>query len=61
MEQLHIRGQPKSGHDGGRIGAAEFYVAGAALGAPQARFAWQALHLEHLRLDLRGAALGAPP
>ena len=44
-------------------------MAGTALGAPQARFAWQAHHSEHLRLVLRGtcstsfcaadAALGA--
>ena len=31
-----------------------FCVAGAALGAPPARFAWQVQHLEHLRLVLRG-------
>ena len=36
------------------LGAASFCVAGAALGAPQARFAWQAQHLEHLRFILRG-------
>ena len=62
---------------GAALGArqARFCVAGAALGAPPARFAWQAQHLEHLRLVLRGrhstwstsgsfcvprAALGAP-
>ena len=33
---------------------APFCMAGAALGAPPARFAWQAQHLEHLRLALRG-------
>ena len=31
-----------------------FCVAGAALGAPQFRFAWQVLHLEHLSVILRG-------
>ena len=36
------------------LGAAYFYVAGAALGARPARFAWQAQHLEHLRFVLRG-------
>ena len=35
------------------MGAASFCVAGAALGAPGARFAWQAQHSEHLRLVLR--------
>ena len=36
------------------LGAASICVAGAALGASPARFAWQAQHLEHLRLVLRG-------
>ena len=31
-----------------------FCLAGAALGAPPARFAWQAQHLEHLQLVSRG-------
>ena len=44
------------------LGAASFCVAGAALGASPARFAWQAQHLEHLRFVfcVAGAALGAP-
>ena len=37
-----------------RMGAASFCMAGTALGAPQARLAWQAKHLEHLTLVLRG-------
>ena len=36
------------------LGAASFCVAGAALGASPARFAWQAQHSEHLRFVLRG-------
>ena len=47
LEDLHRR-QRKSGDDQGSIGTAEFHVAGAALGAPQARFAWQVHHLEDL-------------
>ena len=35
------------------MGAASFCVAGAALGASPARFAWQ-VHLEHLRFAFRG-------
>ena len=42
-----------------------FSVAGAALGAPQARFVWQAHHLEHLHRGLRKSGdnrlLWAPP
>ena len=36
------------------LGDASCCVAGAALGAPPARFAWQVQHLKHLRLVLRG-------
>ena len=44
------------------LGAASFCVAGAALGAPPARFAWQAQHLEHLSsFCVAGATLGAAP
>ena len=43
------------------LGAASFCVAGAALGAPQVGFAWQAQNLEHVRrVCVAGAALGAP-
>ena len=38
-----------------RMGAASFCVAGAALGAPQAPFAWQGQHLEHLHIDVGGS------
>ena len=35
------------------MGAASFRVAGAAIGAPRARFAWQAQHFEHLHRGRR--------
>ena len=36
------------------MGAGCFFVAGAALGAPQSHFAWQVQHSEHLSAILRG-------
>ena len=46
------------------MGSGCLCVAGAALGAPQFHFAWQAQHLEHLGLILRGTrgrgSIGAP-
>ena len=48
---IEVRGSPATSDDFGRC---SFCVAGAALGAPQVRFAWQAQHLEHLKLVLRG-------
>ena len=41
------------GDELGRMDAAAFEVAGVTLSAPQARFAWQAWHFEHFRVDLR--------
>ena len=45
---IEVGGSPATSDAFGRS------VASAALGAPQARFAWQAQHSEHLRLVLRG-------
>ena len=57
---IEVRGSPATIDYFGRrlvlitLGAASFCAASAALGAPPARFAWQAQHLQHLRLVLRG-------
>ena len=62
---IEVSGSPASSDDFGRrvvlrgrrgtwSTSSSFCVAGAALRAPQARFAWQVQHLEHLRLVLRG-------
>ena len=67
LEHLHrVRGSPATSDDFGRRQvlrgrrstwsiSSPFCVAGPALGAPQARFAWQAQHLEHLPARLRGS------
>ena len=51
---IELRGSLATSEYYGLMDAGCFCLAGAALGAPQARFAWQVQHLEQLGLVLRG-------